>query len=102
MFPLYLPYFYNLPVALLLVYYVVNRLEKYFFAFFPETLALPYDLGADIIFYLKMLIIFLPALTAATHFFMRFYHRRDLDVRQTVQILVLVQLLSALLPGFLF
>jgi phage-related holin len=99
-----LPYFYNLPVAVLLVLYVVNKLEGVFASIITWSLN---DIiawgGLDVqsLLYLKLLLITLPALTAATWFFRQFYLRNDLYIREMIFILSVVNILGYLIPAFL-
>ncbi len=102
MLHLRLPYFYNLPLAIMLVFYVVNTLEGIFGDLLQVPVTSICDGGSEIVFYLKFLLIALPALTAATYFFREFYYRHDLYVREALYILSVVHVLSYLLPAFLF
>lgn len=100
-----LPYFYNLPVAILLTLYVVNKLEAVFMTASLWTqdhiVGTPIPVAQDWLI-LKVLLISLPALTAATWFFRQFYLRNDLYVREMIFILSIVNVLSYLIPAFLF
>ena len=51
---------------------------------------------------IKVLLVSLPALTAAAWFFRQFYLRNDLYVREMIFILSIVNVLSYLIPSFLF
>jgi len=99
-----LPYFYNLAVAVLLVLYVVNKLEGVFMSVTTWNLntSIAYG-GLDLqsLLYLKLLLVTLPALTAATWFFRQFYLRNDLYLRETIYILSVVNVLGYLIPAFL-
>jgi hypothetical protein len=99
-----LPYFYNLPVAILLTLYVVNKLEAVFMTSFiwnqNHTAGFLLPVAQDLLVF-KVLLISLPALTAATWFFRQFYLRNDLYVREMIFILSIVNVLSYLIPAFL-
>ena len=99
-----LPYFYNLPVAVLLVLYVVNKLDGVFMTVSSWNLTHTINWGGldlQTMFYIKLLLITLPALTAATWFFRQFYLRNDLYVREMIFILSVVNVLGYLIPAFL-
>ena len=99
-----LPYFYNLPIALLLVMYVVSRVESVLIRLNTWNLNLSVQASAldyQMLLYLKVAIAILPASTAAYYFFRQFYYRHDLYVRETVFILGVVNFLTHFLPIFL-
>lgn len=107
MFDLRLPYFYNLPIAVLLAMSVISRLERlsYFIGACdgtPEYFGVIAGPG-DTIFmiYLKTLLITLPAMTGAAYFVKQFYERNDVYVRETLFILGIVNFLGYLIPALL-
>ncbi len=99
-----LPYFYNLPIALLLVVNVVSRVETVLFALGSWHLnrAINWGIGDyQIWLYVKVALVTLPALTAALYFFQEFQRRNDVYVRELVFILSVVNILGYLIPAFL-
>jgi len=107
MLDLRLPYFYNLPIAVLLGMSVVSRLERlqYFLGACdggPElfgVIAAPGDTTS--IIYLKTLLITLPAMTGAAYFSKQFMDRSDVYVRETLYILGVINFLGYLIPSLL-
>jgi phage tail protein X len=97
MLDLRLPYFYNLPIAVLLFMYVGSRLEAVLGAVYVGH----GGLDAEGLLYIKALLITLPAMTAAAYFIKQFYERNDVYVRETLFILGVVNFLGYLIPAFL-
>jgi len=99
-----LPHFYNLPIALLLVMYVVSRVEAVLITLSSLSLNPSIQLSAldyQTLFLMKVVLAVLPALTAAYYYFRQFYYRHDLYVRETIFILGVVNFLTHFLPVFL-
>ncbi len=107
MLDLRLPYFYNLPIAVLLAMSVVSRLERLnrFLGACdgnPEYFGVVASSGDTIsLIYLKTLLITLPAMTGAAYFVKQFYERNDVYVRETLYILGIVNFLGYLIPSLL-
>lgn len=91
-----LPYFYHLPVCVLLVINVFYRIDAELIQQLNECLFRP-----DLMDYFRLGLSVLPASTAAVYFYNQFKMRNDLLVRQSALILMLVHFLSYLLPSFL-
>ena len=107
MLDLRLPYFYNLPVAVLLVMTVVSRLERLnnFLEACdgnPEFFGVIASAGdTTVILYFKTLLITLPAMSGAAYFIKQFYDRNDVYVRETLYILGIINFLGYLIPSLL-
>jgi hypothetical protein len=104
MLDLRLPYFYNLPIVVLLILSVYSRLEGAFIALGSWNLNRTINWGgvdSETLLYLKLLLITLPAMTAAAYFIKQFYDRNDVYVRETLFILGVVNFLGYLIPAFL-
>lgn len=86
-----LPYFYHLAAAALLGFFLANRLERLFRH--PQQ---------DPMFYLIAFLTLLPAGTAAVYFVRGYQEQRDLSVREGLFILVVVQIVTAMIPFFLY
>ena len=84
-----LPYFYNLPPAVLLGIYSASRLQD---------IANPHPGSHSA---LALIVMLIPSLTAGFYFLQQFREQRELSLRQGLFILVAVQLLTSLLPSFL-
>jgi len=100
-----LPYFYNLPIAVLLGFYIWSRLER-LLLFLVACDGSPQLLGvgaADTLWliYLKTFLTVLPAASAAIHFLQQFSRRNDLSLRETIFILTAVNILTSLISVFL-
>lgn len=99
-----LPYFYNLPIALLLVLNVVSRVESVLGVIGSWGLDRTINCGIgdyQMWVYVKVALVTLPALTAALYFFREFQLRNDVYVRELVFILSAVNILGYLIPAFL-
>lgn len=100
-----LPYFYNLPIAVLLGFYIWSRLER-MLLFLGACDGAPELLGVGAtdtlgLIYLKTFLTILPAATAAVHFVQQFNRRNDLSLRETIFILTAVNILTSLISVFL-
>lgn len=99
-----LPYFYNLPIALLLVLNVASRVESVLVAIGSWNLNRTINWGIgdyQLWLYVKVALVTLPALVAALHFFKEFQQRNDVYVRELVFILSVVNFLGYLIPALL-
>lgn len=104
MLDLRLPYFYNLPVAVLLILNVASRIESLLKAVGAWGRLHTIEWGGGdqhVLFYLKLLLITMPALMGAAYFVKQFYERNDVYVRETLFILGVVNFLGYLIPALL-
>jgi len=101
-----LPYFYNLPIAVLLSFYIWSRLERLLFFLSacdggPEVFGVGVTGDSLGVIYLKTFLTILPAASAAIHFIQQFNRRNDLSLRETIFILTAVNILTSLISVFL-
>lgn len=101
-----LPYFYNLPIAVLLGFYIWSRVERLLFFLGacdggPEVFGVGATGDSLEVIYLKTFLTVLPAATAAIHFIQQFNRRNDLSLRETIFILTAVNILTSLITAFL-
>lgn len=97
-----LPYFYHLPITILLVVHVFYRVEAVLASAGPRLFfGITGWSGEPWLLYFRAGLSVLPAITAAVYFYKQFRSRNDLLVREGVLILILVQFLGHLLPSFL-
>lgn len=89
-FDIRLPYFYNMPPAVLLGIYVAGKIEA--------LGSLPVD---DPMLFLRTVFMILPAAAGGVYFFRQFRAKNDLYLREGVFILGMIQFLTYLLPSFL-
>ncbi len=103
MFDIRLPYFYNLPIAVLLVIHVSYRVESALLTALDNWNWAVSDsvLSHELLLALKIGLMVTPALTAAVYFFNQFRERNDLYLRETIYILAVVNFLGYFLPGLL-
>lgn len=105
MLDLRLPYFYNLPVAVLLVIHVAYRVESALLTALDNwnlNMAINYSpLSYELLLALKIGLMVTPALTAAVYFFNQFREHNDLYLRETIYILAIVNFLGYFFPAFI-
>lgn len=89
-FDVRLPYFYHMPVAVLLGIYIAGKIEG--LGSIPDN---------DPMIVIRTVFMILPAATGAVYFFRQFKARNDLHLRESVFILGMIQFLTYLLPSFL-
>lgn len=105
MLDLRLPYFYNLPIAVLLIVHVFYRLDTVLMTLNQPQLfygMTGFSLTSNpLLLYLKAALMVIPAIIAAAYFFKQYQARNDVYLREAIYILAIVNFLGYFLPGFI-